>query len=88
MTVWHRLAGELRLTRLLRIRNVPTLQRLGNEVSPVYAKTGIHRASYCDQPTRLGCSAARGVQHDLIVFQDDFRRSTTVFPGCTICRKG
>ena len=88
VTVWHRLAGEPRLVRLLRIRNVPTLQRLGTEVSPVYAKIGLYRASYCSQPTQLGCTSPLGVQHDTIVFQDDFRRSTVVFPGCTVCRKG
>lgn len=88
ITVWHRLAGDPHFKRLLRVRNVPTLQRVGSDVSPVYTLLGIYRASYCGEPTELGCTSPLGVQPDTIVYHDDFRRSTVRFPGCTICKKG
>lgn len=88
VTVWHRLAGEPRFSRLLRVAGVPTLQRLGTEVSPVYTKIGLYRGSYCGEPTQIGCTSSRGVQPDTVVYHDDFRRSQTMFPWCLVCRKG
>jgi len=87
VTVWHRLAGEPSFKRLLRVTNVPTLQRLGSEVSPVYTLFGIYRGSYCGEPTQLGCTSSRGVQPDMIVYQDELRRSTVMFPWCLACRR-
>ena len=86
IAVWHRLAGELKLKRLLTATNVPTLQRNGNDISGVYTLLGIYRASYCSQPTQLGCTSDRGIQPDTVVYHDEFRRSTVMFPWCLACR--
>jgi hypothetical protein len=87
VAVWHRLAGQPRLQKVLDLRRVPTLQRLGTTVSPVYTLLGIYRASYCGKPTELDCTSPLGVQPDTVVYHDEFRRSPTVFDWCLACRK-
>jgi hypothetical protein len=87
VAVWHRLAGEPRLRQVLDLRRVPTLQRSGATVSPVYTLLGIYRGSYCGKPTELGCESPLGVQPDTVVYHDEFRRSPAVFDWCLACRK-
>jgi hypothetical protein len=84
--IWHRVAGEPRFQKVLTLRRVPTMQRYGSQIAGMYTLWGFYRGSYCTQPTQLGCTSPRGTQPDRVIYQDDFRRSTTMFPSCLACR--
>ena len=87
--VYHRVEGAPKLRKLVSFRNVPTFQetREGKGVG-TYVLLGIYRASYCAQPTQVGCGSSLGVQPPSTIYHDGFVRERTfaaavskAFPG-------
>ena len=87
--VWHRLAGDVQLRRLVRLDRIPTLQwtSAGNGLG-VYLLLGLYRGSYCSQPTVLQCSSSLGVQPPSTLYLDSYARARSygdvvraAFPG-------
>jgi hypothetical protein len=89
--VYHRLAGETSLRKLVSWKNVPTFQVTGDGRGlGTYFLLGIYRRSSCPQPTQLGCMSSLGEQPPSVVYHDAFARATTfeaaaaaAFPGPT-----
>ena len=86
--VYHRVQGAP-LRKLASIRNVPTFQitKSGKGLG-AYLLLGMYRASYCPQPTQVGCTGSLGTQQPSTVFHDGFVRERTfeaavrkAFPG-------
>lgn len=87
--IWHRVEGDKRYHKALGLSRVPTLQRFDAETSPVYTLLGIYRASYCAQPTELGCTSdldGGQPQPPTVVYHDGYTRSRTPFAWCPECR--
>ncbi len=87
--IYHRVAGERSLRKLVSWRDVPTFQSTpdGRGVG-TYLLFGLYRQSFCAQPTQLGCLSTRGVQPHNTLFHDGFVRARTfanavarAFPG-------
>jgi polysaccharide lyase-like protein len=87
--VYHRLAGQVRLRLLARVRHIPTFQYAADgSGTGTYLLFGLYRRSYCPQPTVLDCVAAKGVQPPTTIYDDSFVRGRTfaataarAFPG-------
>jgi hypothetical protein len=87
--VYHRVEGERSLRKLVSFRDVPTFQvtKAGTGVG-AYLLLGIYRASFCAQPTRLGCTSSLGTQTPSTLYHDGFVRERSfkaaagrAFPG-------
>jgi Polysaccharide lyase len=87
--VFHRVEGSPALRKLVSFRNIPTFQvtRDGRGLG-TYLLLGMYRASFCPQPTQLGCTSPQGVQPPSTLFHDGFVRERTfeaavgrAFPG-------
>jgi hypothetical protein len=76
--VWHRLAGQVQLRRLVRLDGIPTLQwTSGGKGLSAYLLLGLYRGSYCAQPTVLDCPSSLGVQPPSTLYLDSYARATT-----------
>lgn len=74
--IWHRLAGEHRLRRLIRLTDVPTFQWTSSgQGYGTYLLFGLYRGSYCSQPTQLGCSSPTGIQPSNTLYLDSYARA-------------
>ena len=89
--VYHRVEGAVALRKLVSYRDVPTLQvTKDGKGTGVYLLLGIYRASYCAQPTQVGCTSGLGMQPPSTVYHDGFVRERTfgaavskAFPGAS-----
>lgn len=87
--VFHRLAGQPALRRLVSIAGIPTFQRTSDgKGHGVYVLWGLYRGSFCEPPTELDCQDELGVQAPSYVYQDSFTKAKTyagavsrAFPG-------
>jgi hypothetical protein len=87
--IYHRIAGERELRKMISLRNVPTFQVTPDgEGLGTYLLLGLYRGSFCPQPTELDCPSTRGEQPPNTIFHDGFVRAPTfraaaarAFPG-------
>jgi hypothetical protein len=92
--VWHKLAGQQVLKRLILLDGIPTLQwTSARKGFRVYLLFGLYRGSYCATPTQLDCSSSRGVQAPNTLYLDAYARAATfedvvraAFPGERVLR--
>ncbi len=75
--VYHRVAGEKTLHRLVSIGHIPTFQFTSDgSGTGTYLLLGLYRRSYCAQPTKLNCRSTR-VQPPSVIYDDAFARGRT-----------
>jgi hypothetical protein len=76
--VWHKLAGQQRLRRLVRLAGMPTFQwtSSGKGIG-IYLLFGLYRGSYCPQPTQLDCTSSQGVQAPNTLYLDSYARASS-----------
>lgn len=76
--IFHRVAGQSALRKVVSFRNVPTFQATPDGRGfGTYLLLGIYRQSFCAQPTTLECNSTHGTQPPNTVYQDGFARART-----------
>jgi polysaccharide lyase-like protein len=80
LEVWHRVAGEGPLQKVISLRNIPTL-RWNPQTGPDAIgalKLGLYRKSFCETPVTIGCTSKLGVQGTNILYHDGFTRGASL----------
>lgn len=74
--VWHRLAGQVHMRKLVSLSGIPTLQwTTGGRGYFVYLLFGLYRGSHCPKPTELDCASSLGVQATNTLYHDSYVRA-------------